>query len=312
MSRPTLTLASYIYMWSFLAEFTRPKEGAIQVIVMDEEHREQPRPYRVHPRQVLALVVAGMVGVAVLLLCLVIFTPLRQWIPGYGTEALRQEARMASMRLAALQDSLDAHQEYMRHLRDLMTGEGVEEGIRAQQVVTASGELIEAAPQGISEDWEDHEQPALPLAQLPLVPTPTVPAHLQAVEERYLASLQLPAVPPVKGFLTGAFDPRTGHFAIDLAVEEGTMVRSIGDGYIILADWTHEGGYTIAVQHTDGFVSVYKHNERLLKRVGDRVRTREALAMSGNSGELTTGPHLHFELWHNGLAQNPAMYLVGL
>ncbi len=300
-------------MWSFLAEFTRPSEGVLQVIVMDEAHREQPRSYQVHPQHLWALFAVGAGLTGLLILILVAFTPLRQWIPGYGTDQLRQEARLATMRLAALEDSLAAQQEYMGHLRSLMTGENLGgTRVRAQQVISVSGELAEVATDETSSDWEDHEQPALPLAQLPTVAVPTIPVNQQAVEERYLASLQLPAVPPVKGFLTGTFDPRTGHFAIDLAVETGTMVRSIGDGYVIFADWTDEGGYTLVVQHTDGFVSVYKHNERLLKRVGDRVRAREALAMSGNSGELTTGPHLHFELWHNGLAQNPTMYLVGL
>ena len=80
---------------------------------------------------------------------------------------------------------------------------------------------------------------------------------------------------------------------------------------MIFADWTHEGGYTVTVQHADGYLTVFKHNQRLLKRVGDRVRAREAVAMSGNSGEITTGPHLHFELWHNGLAQDPSFYFIG-
>ena len=81
-------------------------------------------------------------------------------------------------------------------------------------------------------------------------------------------------------------------------------------GYVILSDWTHEGGYAIAVQHSDGYVTVYKHAKQLLKRIGDRVRNREAIAISGNSGEITTGPHLHLEIWHNGLAQDPRYYFV--
>ncbi|MGI9173940.1 MAG: murein hydrolase activator EnvC family protein, partial [Rhodothermales bacterium] len=133
--------------------------------------------------------------------------------------------------------------------------------------------------------------------------TPDRPPHL--------AVLQWPVQSPVDGFLTRGFDARTGHYGADIAVEEGTLVRSIGDGHVILADWTHDGGYAIAVQHADGYVSVYKHNQRLLKRVGDRVSDREALAVSGNSGEVTTGPHLHFELWNNGLAQDPRYYFIG-
>ena len=138
------------------------------------------------------------------------------------------------------------------------------------------------------------------------------PFRVISAGAQYLASLQLPALPPVGGVLTRGFDARTGHYAVDIAVEEGTLVRAVGDGYVIFADWTQKGGYAIAVQHADGYVSVYKHNQRLLKRVGDRVRSREAVAVSGNSREFTTGPHLHFELWNNGLAQDPRSYLAGL
>lgn len=81
---------------------------------------------------------------------------------------------------------------------------------------------------------------------------------------------------------------------------------------MVFADWTYTGGHTIIVQHANGFLSVYKHNEQLLKQVADRVSVREGLAISGNSGEFTTGPHLHFELWNNGLAQDPGAYLLGL
>ena len=132
-----------------------------------------------------------------------------------------------------------------------------------------------------------------------------------ASEGSYLTSLQLPFLPPVDGFITRGFDARTGHYAVDIAVEEGSMVQSIGDGYVIFADWTHEGGHTVAVQHADGYVSVYKHNQRLLKRVGDRVRARDPVAISGNAGEISTGPHLHFELWHEGLAQDPRYFFIG-
>ena len=87
-------------------------------------------------------------------------------------------------------------------------------------------------------------------------------------------------------------------------------MRSVGDGYVTFADWTQAGGYTIAVQHAGGYLSIYKHNARLLKRAGERVRSREVVALSGNTGEITSGPHLHFELWRDGLAQDPASFLI--
>lgn len=292
----------------------RHTDGPRTIIVMDDEYREQPRQYRVDPRHLLG-VLGGTTLVATLLLVgLLVLTPLREVIPGYGTDALRRDARLATVRLAALHDSLEVQQEYVTHLRRLLTGRvdpaGADPGEATQEALTVAEEPDEMVSEPISENWSDHQQPALPVARLPVggeVPTRAITAG-----ERYLASLQLPALPPVSGLLTRSFDARTGHYAVDLAVKAGTLVRAVGDGYVIFADWTHEGGYAVAVQHADGYVSIYKHNQRLLKRTGDRVRAREALAVSGNSGEFTTGPHLHFELWDNGLAQDPSQYLVGL
>lgn len=296
-------------MWSFLSEFMRKPEGAYKVIIMDEEYREQPRHHSVRPRRILVTLGLAMTLLAILLVALIVMTPLRELIPGYGTASLRRDARLATVRLVALQDSLAAQQQYMAEVRQLLTGRIDSSSapvLESGPVVT--GELAEVAVEP-SENWTDHQQPAWPIASMQ---QPVSASLAEEVTERYLSSLQLPAQLPVSGFVSGPFDARTGHYAIDIVVKEGTMVRSIGDGYVVLADWTHEGGYAIAVQHADGYLSVYKHNQRLLKRVGDRVRTREAIALSGNSGEFTTGPHLHFELWRDGLAQDPAVYLIGL
>jgi murein DD-endopeptidase MepM/ murein hydrolase activator NlpD len=115
----------------------------------------------------------------------------------------------------------------------------------------------------------------------------------------------------MNGFPTRDFSAQTGHYGIDVAVSKGESIRSVGDGYVVWADWTQDGGYTVAVQHADGYLSVYKHNGRLLKRIGERVRAAEPIAVSGNTGAITTGPHLHFELWRNGLAQSPRSYVTG-
>jgi murein DD-endopeptidase MepM/ murein hydrolase activator NlpD len=126
----------------------------------------------------------------------------------------------------------------------------------------------------------------------------------------FMSGLQLPFRAPADGFVTRGFSARDGHFAVDIAVESGSIVRSIGDGHVILADWGYDGGWTLVVHHADGYVSVYKHSDRLLKRVGERVLDREPIAISGNTGEITTGPHVHFELWHEGLAQDPEQYIL--
>jgi murein DD-endopeptidase MepM/ murein hydrolase activator NlpD len=151
-------------------------------------------------------------------------------------------------------------------------------------------------------DRQVHNQPAIAASGFPATG-----------DESYVRpNMSLPIQSPVEtGFTTREFDADNAHFGIDLAVSEGTRVRAVSEGYVVLADWTQEGGYTMAVQHADGYLSVYKHNKRLLKQTGDHVKARETLAVSGNSGEVTTGPHLHFELWRNGLAQDPRPYVIG-
>ncbi len=299
-------------MFSFLSEFTRRVDGPSTIIVMDAEGFEQPRHYQVVPRHFMYLFVASAAGAAFLLILSLIFTPLREFIPGYGTSEMRQNARLNALRVSALQDSLYAQDRYVTHLRNLMLGQIDTSAFSTASVPvpsTPSAAIQEPAADDPSTDWADHQQPAISVERLEA--GVGSPFRWSSVSGRPLPSVLMPALPPVDGFVTRSFDARTGHYAIDIAVEEGTMVRSLADGYVIFSDWTHEGGYAIAVQHVDGFVTLYKHNQRLLKRVGDRVRARETIAISGNSGEISTGPHLHFELWHDGLAQDPRNYIVG-
>ena len=114
---------------------------------------------------------------------------------------------------------------------------------------------------------------------------------------------------PLHGIVTSEYDPKDGHFGVDLVGKENEPVQTVADGIIILASWTLDGGHTIGIQHKGGLVSIYKHNSELLKNVGNFVTGGEIVAIIGNSGELTNGPHLHFELWHNASPVNPEEYI---
>ncbi len=294
--------------------FARDLRRTRTIIVMDESSVAPPRRFAVRPLRVLQVGGGALLGVALLTVLLLAFTPLRTLIPGYPDEATRRRVRANARRVQALEDSLSVQQQYVARVRLLMTGQVDSAQVAAGRVATqqnvVSGALAAVRTEPSSESWSDHEQPALSVVRLS--PQAQPPFRTAAADLSLLAGLTFPVRPPVEGFVTRGFDARAGHYAIDIAVEEGTPVRSIGSGYVIMADWTQDGGGVIAVQHAGGFVSVYKHNQRLLKHVGDRVREREPIARSGNTGEITTGPHVHVELWHNGLAQDPARYFVGL
>jgi murein DD-endopeptidase MepM/ murein hydrolase activator NlpD len=255
---------------------------------------------------------AVTVMLAFLLMAVVLASPLRQVVLGPDPETLRETARLTAVRAAALSDSLAMQQEYLEVLRATLIGdidfEGNDGTGRAATDRQDNIPVLELPAAGRTSDWADHEAPGIALSSLDATSSP----NPVGAAEAYLSSLQFPSLPPLDGFFARGYDAARGHFGIDLAVAEDTPVRSIGDGYVVFADWTNDGGFVVAVQHSDGFLSVYKHNRRLLKRVGDRVRNRESVALSGNTGEITTGPHLHFELWRNGLAQDPRHYLVGL
>ena len=261
-----------------------------------------PRQYEVRPGYALYAAVIGIVVLGAVAVTVIVLTPLRGLVLGPGTGELRGVAEANAQRAAALEDSLAIQYQQMAQLRAIITGEMDDVQVLDPTAFSLS-ETGESALEGAGEKASDHAQPALPLRTL----GPATDGERDArAAERYLGDLRLPALPPVDGTVSRGFDASRGHFAIDLAATEGTAVRAFADGYVVFADWSHDGGHTMAVQHPGGYLSVYKHNSRLLKRVGERVRARESIALSGDTGRITSGPHLHFEVWRDGLAQDPA------
>jgi murein DD-endopeptidase MepM/ murein hydrolase activator NlpD len=311
-------------MRDFLSEFVRGSDAACTFIVMDEGYMEEPRRYHLRPFRVLAGALGVALGVALLAAAAVAFTPLRTLIPGYGTAQMEQNARQNARRAAALEDSVSEQRRYLRHLQRLMTGPvdsafvaeaqekaGTAAGGAAPVPARQAGEapLPSVPPAHASGSGEAQRAKEGKLPEMTL-PKTSVPGGSDLASPPRLDPVSFPVAPPVAGFATRGFAPEKGHYAVDIATEAGTPVRTIGDGYVVMAGRTKEGGQAIAVQHAQGYLSFYKHNRRLSKDVGDRVEAREAIAESGNSGEMTTGPHLHMELWRNGLAQNPAAYFI--
>ncbi len=303
-------------MLSFFRDFFARPGASRTVILLEPDTMAAPRQYEVQPGRVLVAVSAAGAALALLFIALLLLTPLRRVVAGPSLDEYRAMAELNARRAAAFEDSVALQYRQISQLRALITGDldsltapllaaddpTLPEEAEAEAVLGVS--LDDAPP---SADWRDHEQPALPLRWLDASGDAPPPG---SAAEAYLASLRLPALPPVDGFVSRGFSARTGHYGVDFAVDEGSPVRAVGDGYVVFSDWTHEGGYVIAVQHADGYLSVYKHNARLLTRTGDRVRSRETVALSGNTGEVTSGPHLHFELWRNGLAQDPRTFFV--
>ena len=260
------------------------------VLLIEPDAAAAPRQYDVRPER--ALYVLG--AVAALVVAVSVAVAVRAALRP-SADDLRALAEASAVRAAALQDSLAAQAEQAALLRALITGE-------APPRPAGGGAGTGAAP-------PPGEAPP-PLDRGGGVAAGGGAGRTSRRAAAYAAGVRFPAPPPVDGVLSRGFDAARGHLAVDYAATVGTPVRAVAGGYVVLADWTRDGGHTLAVQHPGGYLSVYKHNSRLLKRPGDRVRAQETVALSGDTGEVTSGPHLHVELWRDGLAQDPAALLL--
>ena len=305
-------------MTDFLRDLLSRPGAARTVIVLEPDSMSAPRQYEVRPgAAVYAVVIAVVVGAAVIVAAAVL-TPLRGVLLGPGTAEVRTAAERSAVRAEALEDSLAVQAEQIELLRALITGEGGPDApasdAPAADVPAADVPAdAESDPARNASDGEAvaSETPA-PGAVAPAraAGSDAAPLRLAAPAEAYLAGLRAPALPPLDGLVSRGFLPARGHFGLDLATDAGTPVLAVADGTVVLADWTQDGGLTVAVQHTGGYLSVYKHNSRVGRRVGDAVRAREALALSGNTGRVSSGPHLHVEVWRDGRALDPAAFFL--
>ena len=131
-----------------------------------------------------------------------------------------------------------------------------------------------------------------------------------AVSDEESAESRLPLIMPAEGFISQMFDPGRGHFGMDVAARRGTPVVAPADGHVVFAGWTYEDGNLVIMAHGRGYMTVYKHNQSLLRGAQEFVRRGETIALLGTSGRTSQGPHLHFEVWRDGVPRDPRLYLI--
>jgi murein DD-endopeptidase MepM/ murein hydrolase activator NlpD len=248
-----------------------------------------------------------VVLVAITVVLLIAFTPLKKYIPGFGDVVAREEFNQLSNEILVLERELEAQTAYADNFRKLI--------LQDYQSVEESQASIDSTDLGNFENIEEVTVSAEEIQlrremELEAVGTAARNASRQPISGSQDVPLeQLFFVAPVTGEITGAFDLEESHNGIDIIAAKGTAVKAAMDGYVILSDYTYDTGYTLGIQHQNGVISFYKHNEELLKEVGSYVKGGEAIAIIGNTGHQTTGPHLHFELWWQGVPVDPVDYI---
>jgi len=233
----------------------------------------------------------------VIVISIIVYTPVREFIPGYPDENTIRYSLTNKQRLDSLATELMRRDLYIENINRIISGKEPEsydnlgDTNKNYNDINFSRSMEDSMLRDHFEREErfsiDDNQERRPLKGISK-------AHFFA---------------PVKGLVTNSFNTARNHYGTDIVAGSNEIVKATLEGTIIMAAWTLETGWVIQIQHEGNLISVYKHNAELLKRVGDYVKVGEPIAIIGNSGELTTGPHLHFELWYNGIPLNPEDYI---
>lgn len=227
---------------------------------------------------------------------IIAFTPLRNYLPGYMNTEVREQVVLNALRADSLQQMLERQRMYIMNIQDIISGNIKIDSVQSidSLIVVRSEELMARTQieDEFRKQYEENER-----------------YNLTTIDNVSVVS-GLIFFRPTRGMISSEFDANHKHFGIDIAASPNESVLATLDGTVILATYTADTGYVIQVQHGQNLVSVYKHCGSLLKKEGDNVKAGEAIALVGNTGEKTTGPHLHFELWNRGRALDPSKYIV--
>ena len=248
-----------------------------RLVILDDDTLGEKKSMRFTLLGLLTTIFMTVFSISALTYLIVIFTPVRFLIPGYGDIANNKVYMDLSQKIEILEKDINNQRIYTEAIKN-----------RLNPSAQKSNEI--------------NSNDSLFRNSLGILEKRHVSSNNLSLEHYYFCS-------PLKGEISAEFDLPNKHYGIDIVAAKDSPVKSVLDGVVINADWSTNTGNTISIQHDDNMVSVYKHNSVLLKKIGDKVGSCEAVAIIGNTGRLTSGPHVHFELWKNGIAVNPSEYI---
>ena len=212
---------------------------------------------------------------------LIFYTPIREYIPGYDTTKLRVQAVQNLEKLDSIMNSLEKNEQFIQAFSRTINGEEITNQYEGSKI-----KEVDITDLEVNINIED-----------------SILRKIVEVEDRFNiiekedALIAPNLISPASGIISEAFDFSEGHYGVDIVLKERTPIKAVYDGIVLFAEWTLNYGFTVVVFHKNELISTYKHNQSVKVETGDFVQTGEVIALSGNTGEFTSGPHLHFELW---------------
>ena len=266
-----------------------------RLVILNEDSFEEIFSLKLTLMNVFVVATVGAILIITTTTFIIAFTPLREFIPGYASDELKKNATELALKSDSLSNSIKKNELYIASIKKVITGDldyaklnkdsiyATKSNEKVEEVKTSKAEL-ELRDQVAQEDKYNLFEKAQPKVSSVLFS-------------------------PVKGSITEGFSLKNKHFAVDVALAKNTPIKATLNGTVIFADWTPTTGNVIIIRHNNGFISAYKHAASITKNQGDVVRTGEVIALAGSTGKESTGVHLHFELWKDGYAIDPAQFI---
>jgi murein DD-endopeptidase MepM/ murein hydrolase activator NlpD len=261
-----------------------------RLVLLNDSTYEEKTSFKISRLNVFSALFALMFIVVLITSAILFFTPIREYIPGYSSISLQKQANLLSYKTDSLRQIVFLNDQYINSLKKVLTGDL--ETIEYKQDSVVYKDAMNT--QIIEKSKEDSI-----LRQLVDSEDKYNLANINKDRDFYLLTS------PISGAVSQNYSIADDHLAIDISVDIGTPVKAVSNGRVILSEWTTQTGYVLIIDHGNDLISVYKHNSKLLKSQGEIVKQGEIIALSGNSGVLTSGPHLHFELWSEGFSIDP-------
>jgi len=267
-----------------------------RLVILNESTFEEKISFKLSRLNVFVtgtLCIIALIGLTTLLIA---FTPLREYIPGYSSTRLKRQAIELTYKTDSLVRRLNYTNRYLDNIRKVLRGD-IENNEVSRDSLFGKFKLDPSTV-----DLTPIKQDSMLRAEV-------------ALEDKYnlfeqnTTNADFILFPPISGIISQEYDANAKHYAVDVVAPKDYPVKAIANGIVIFAEWTADTGYVIIIEHKDGLLSIYKHNGSLNKKQGEVVRAGEVIASVGNTGELTTGPHLHFEIWNNGAPVNPTDFI---
>ena len=267
-----------------------------RLVILNEDTFEERFTIKLTRLNVFVLTSISAIVLIVSTIFLIAFTPLKEYIPGYSSTALKKKATTLTYKTDSLQQEMQVNERYYASIKKVLTGDVKTTEFNRDSIINAA--KADEQLRAIAPNRED-----------------SLLREKVNKEDKYsLFSIDDGAsnfvlFPPVNGVISEGYNIEEKHFAVDIVVPKETPVKATADGTVIFAEWTVETGFVVILEHNQELISVYKHNGAITKSQGDLVKAGEVIALSGNTGEFSTGPHLHFELWSKGYPVNPTNFI---